>query len=63
MCFIIAGDTSSTMSYHDAEEQAVLGHDGQAGDAVVAAELVELLDRRVGADGDRVTPMARSLPA
>ena len=34
---------------------AVVGvDDGQPGDAVLAADLVELLQRRVGADGDRV---------
>ena len=38
----------------DAEEVVALVDDGQARDAVAAADLVELLESGVGADGDRV---------
>ena len=48
------GDEAQVAVGDDAQERAVLVHDGQAGDAVVAAEAVEFVDGRVGADGDRV---------
>ena len=48
------GDEAQVAVGDDAQERAVRIHDGQAGDAVVAAEAVEFVDGRIGADGDRV---------
>ena len=48
------GDEAQVAVRDDAQEGAVLVHDGQAGDAVVAAEAVEFVDGGVGADGDGV---------
>ena len=51
---LVLGNEAQVAVRDDAQEGAVLVHDGQAGDAVVAAEAVEFVDGGVGADGHRV---------
>ena len=51
---LVLWDEAQVAVRDDAQEGAVLVHDGQAGDAVVTAEAVEFVDGGVGADGHRV---------
>jgi hypothetical protein len=50
----VLGDEAQVAIGDDADEGAVLVHNGQTGDTVVATEAVEFVDGGVGADGDRV---------
>ena len=50
----VLGDKAQVAVGDDADEGAVLVHNGQTGDTVVATEAVEFVDGGVGADGDGV---------
>ena len=51
---LVLGDEAQVAVRDDAQEGAVLVHNGQAGDAVVTAEAVKFVDGGVGADGHRI---------
>src|SRR5699024_2035993 len=54
-----AGDEAQVAVGHDAEEDAVVVDDGQSGDPVLAADLVEFGQRLVRGDRQRIVDHAR----
>ena len=54
-----AGDEAQVAVGHDADEHIVLIDDGQSGDAVLSADLIELFQSLVGSDRQRVVDHAR----